>query len=183
MSVAETDRLAHGGSVQVAASNEDIQWMREARELAAQAADNNEVPVGAVVVRQGQVVGRGYNRPIGGCDPTAHAELMALRDAARKLGNYRLTDCTLYVTLEPCTMCVGAMVHARVGRLVYGTTEPKAGVIVSQAQLLDAPYFNHSIQITGGVEREACQQQLSDFFKRRRHEKKQLREGSNNAGE
>ncbi|WP_339616588.1 tRNA adenosine(34) deaminase TadA [uncultured Gilvimarinus sp.] len=181
MSAAEADRLAGGGTEKIVASSEDAQWMAMARELAEKAADNNEVPVGAVVVQQGQVIGRGYNRPIGGCDPTAHAEMMALREAARQVNNYRLNDCTLYVTLEPCTMCVGAMVHARVGRLVYGTTEPKAGVVESQAQLLDAPYFNHSIQVTAGVEREACQQQLSEFFRRRREEKKQQRQRRNDA--
>jgi tRNA(adenine34) deaminase len=181
MSAAEADRLAGGGAEKIVANSEDAQWMAMARELAEKAADNNEVPVGAVVVQQGQVIGRGYNRPIGGCDPTAHAEMMALREAARQVNNYRLNDCTLYVTLEPCTMCVGAMVHARVGRLVYGTTEPKAGVVESQAQLLDAPYFNHSIQVTAGVEREACQQQLSEFFRRRREEKKQQRQRRNDA--
>lgn len=176
MSAAETERLAAGDAAPTEASDEDTQWLATARELAELAADNDEVPVGAVVVWQGEVVGRGYNRLIGSCDPTAHAELMALREAARTLGNYRLNDCTLYVTLEPCTMCVGAMVHARIGRLVYGTTEPKAGVVESQAQLLDAPYFNHSVQVTSGVDREACQQQLSHFFKRRRAEKKQQRQ-------
>jgi tRNA(adenine34) deaminase len=176
MSAAEAERLATGGEASTVASEADTQWMAAARELAEQAADNNEVPVGAVVVCQGAVVGRGYNRPIGSCDPTAHAELMALREAARTLGNYRLNDCTLYVTLEPCTMCVGAMVHARIGRLVYGTTEPKAGVVESQARLLEAPYFNHTIQVTPGVDRAACQQQLSHFFKRRRAEKKQQRQ-------
>nr|WP_198144137.1 tRNA adenosine(34) deaminase TadA [Gilvimarinus agarilyticus] len=176
MSLVEAERLAHATDSCIAHRPEDLRWMQEAQALAEQAADNDEVPVGAVVVRDGLIVGRGYNRPIGGCDPTAHAEMMALREAARQLGNYRLNDCTLYVTLEPCTMCVGAMVHARVGRLVYGTTEPKAGVVESQAQLLDAPYFNHSVQVTGGVAREACQQQLSAFFKRRRHEQKQQRQ-------
>lgn len=179
MSLAEADRLAQGDNPHTEARKDDARWMAKARELAAQAADNDEVPVGALVVKQGQVVGRGYNRPIGSCDPTAHAETLALREAARALGNYRLNDCTLYVTLEPCTMCVGAMVHARIARLVYGTTEPKAGAVESQAQLLNAPYFNHSIQITAGLEREACQRQLSEFFKRRRAEQKQRRANNN----
>ncbi|WP_371872586.1 tRNA adenosine(34) deaminase TadA [Gilvimarinus sp. DA14] len=175
MSVDEAERRARGESAQMPASDDDRHWMREAMALAERAGDNDEVPVGALVVRDGVVVGRGYNRPIGACDPTAHAEMMALRDAARQLGNYRLADCTLYVTLEPCTMCTGAIVHSRISRLVYGTVEPKAGVVESQARLLDAPYFNHSISLTPGVEREACQQQLQAFFKRRRAEKKALK--------
>lgn len=172
MSLAEAEALAAGESSQPMAGDDDRHWMREAMALANMAAENDEVPVGALVVKEGVVVGRGYNRPIGGCDPTAHAEVMALRDAARALGNYRLSDCTLYVTLEPCTMCVGAMVHARVARLVYGASEPKAGVVRSQAQLLDAPYFNHTVTVTPGVEREGCQAQLQAFFRRRRAEKK-----------
>lgn len=175
MSVDEAERRARGAASTTPASDQDSQWMKEAMALADRAAENNEVPVGAVVVRDGVMVGQGYNRPIGSCDPTAHAEMMALRDAARQLGNYRLSDCTLYVTLEPCTMCTGAIVHSRIGRLVYGTTEPKAGVVESQARLLDAPYLNHSLTLTPGVEREACQQQLQAFFRRRRAEKKALR--------
>lgn len=172
LSLAEAERRASGESVALVASDEDMAWMQQALALAERAADNDEVPVGAVVVKDGVIVGRGYNRPIGGCDPTAHAEVMALREAARALGNYRLAGCTLYVTLEPCTMCVGAMVHARIDRLVYGASEPKSGVVHSQAQLLASPYFNHQIGITEGVEREACQRQLQSFFKRRRAEKK-----------
>ncbi|MBU2884666.1 tRNA adenosine(34) deaminase TadA [Gilvimarinus agarilyticus] len=172
MSVNEAERRASGESLEVQASAEDARFMAEAIKLAERASDNDEVPVGAVVVQDGQIVGRGYNRPIGGCDPTAHAEMMALREAARHLQNYRLNDCTLYVTLEPCTMCVGAMVHSRIGRLVFGANEPKAGVVQSQAQLLEAPHFNHQICVTPGVERAACQAQLQGFFKRRRAEKK-----------
>ncbi|MDO3388261.1 tRNA adenosine(34) deaminase TadA [Gilvimarinus sp. SDUM040013] len=172
MSIAEADRRALGEGSAPQTSEEDVQWMREAMQLAERAADNDEVPVGAVVVKDGQIVGRGYNRPIGGCDPTAHAEVMAVREAARNLENYRLSGCTLYVTLEPCTMCVGAMVHSRIERLVFGASEPKSGVVHSQAQLLESPFFNHQVGVTPGVESEACQTQLQAFFKRRRAEKK-----------
>lgn len=146
----------------------DTEWMAHAQKLAAQAEALGEVPVGAVIVKNGVIVGEGFNRPISSCDPTAHAEITALRDAAARLNNYRLMDCTLYVTLEPCTMCVGALIHARLARLVYGTTEPKAGVIHSQANLHEAAYMNHRLQVTGGVNAKACQIQLSDFFKSRR---------------
>ncbi|MFP8965811.1 tRNA adenosine(34) deaminase TadA [Pokkaliibacter sp. CJK22405] len=157
-------------------NNEDEKWMRRAMALAEQAAAEGEVPVGALVVLNGEVIGEGYNRPIGSHDPTAHAEVQALRQAAAHLENYRLVEATLYVTLEPCTMCAGAMVHARVKRLVYGAAEPKAGVVESQGQLLQAPYLNHQIEVTGGVLAELCSQQLSAFFKLRRDEKKRLKQ-------
>ncbi|MCB1663286.1 MAG: tRNA adenosine(34) deaminase TadA [Pseudomonadales bacterium] len=143
-------------------------WMGEALALARQAEHLNEVPVGAIVVKDDQIVGRGFNQPISTNDPTAHAEMMALREAAKHLGNYRLVDCTLYVTIEPCTMCTGAMVHARIKQLVYGARELKSGAIESNAQLLDAHFFNHKIDWLGGVLSEECSALMSQFFKRRR---------------
>lgn len=143
-------------------------WMGEALALARQAEHLNEVPVGAIVVKDDQIVGRGFNQPISTNDPTAHAEMMALREAAKHLGNYRLVDCTLYVTIEPCTMCTGAMVHARIKQLVYGARESKSGAIESNAQLLDAHFFNHKIDWLGGVLSEECSALMSQFFKRRR---------------
>lgn len=141
-------------------------------ELAAKGQALGEVPVGAVIVRDGEILGEGWNQPISSHDPTAHAEVVAIRQAALKHENYRLIDATLYVTLEPCTMCVGALVHARIRRLVFGTAEPKAGVVVSNGHMLDAEYFNHKIDATAGVLQEACQHQLSRFFSLRREEKK-----------
>ena len=146
--------------------------MQKAIDLAAQAEAFGEVPVGAVIVKDNQIIGEGFNRPIMDNDPTAHAEVVALRDAATKTDNYRLSGMTLYVTLEPCMMCVGAMVHARIERLVYGTVDPKSGVIDSCDQLLGKPFLNHKIPVTSGVLAEACSQQLSGFFRRRRAEKK-----------
>lgn len=149
---------------------QDERWMRRAIELAEQGDALGEVPVGAVIVRDGEVIGEGFNQPITSHDPTAHAEVVALRKAAERVQNYRLVDSTIYVTLEPCTMCVGALVHARIARLVFGTTEPKAGAVVSQSQLLDASYLNHRMEYNGGVCASECQQQLSTFFRRRREE-------------
>lgn len=147
---------------------QDELFMRRAITLAQKAALLGEVPVGAVVVQNGEVIGEGYNQPISGCDPTAHAEIIALRDAARKIGNYRLPNSTLYVTIEPCTMCAGALVHARVARVVYGTTEPKSGVAKSNLALFDAPHFNHRVCCEGGVLQEECSMMMSDFFRSRR---------------
>lgn len=153
--------------------------MRRALTLAERGVARDEVPVGAVLVREGEIIGEGFNQPISACDPTAHAEVMALRDGARREGNYRLPDTTLYVTLEPCTMCIGALIHARVERLVYGTTEPKAGVVESCNQLAQASYYNHVLQWQGGVLREDCQRQLTEFFRRRREQaKKQKQAGA-----
>lgn len=148
-------------------------YMRRAIELAAQGELLGEVPVGAVIVCGEEIVGEGFNKPITSHDPTAHAEIVALRNAAHRLQNYRVIDSTLYVTLEPCTMCVGALIHSRISRLVFATTEPKAGAVVSKAALLDADYFNHRISCQSGVLAEECQHQLSDFFRRRREELKQ----------
>jgi len=151
---------------------QDEDYMREALRLAAQAADAGEVPVGAVVVKDGQIVGRGFNSPISRHDPTAHAEIAAMRDAARQLGNYRLVGCELFVTLEPCLMCVGAMFHARIARVVYGAMEPKTGAAGSVFNLFTEPRLNHHARIEGGVLAEECGKILSDFFAMRRAQQK-----------
>lgn len=141
--------------------------------IEAQKADvKNEVPVGAVVVLDDKIIGRGFNQPISSCDPCAHAEVLALRDAAKNIQNYRLSDATLYVTIEPCTMCAGAIIHSRVAKLVYGATEPKSGVVQSQEQIFEKPYFNHQLEVVGGVMAEECTAVIQAFFKRRREEKK-----------
>lgn len=149
----------------------DIEWMQQALVLAGHAGQAGEVPVGAIIVCDGRIIGKGWNQPITVADPSAHAEIMALRDAARSLGNYRLPDCELYVTLEPCTMCVGAIVHARVRRLIYAASEPKAGVVQSRGELFAAPYFNHRVQWEGGVCAEESAAMLQAFFRARRGEK------------
>ena len=146
----------------------DEDYMRRALELAEQAASNDEVPVGALVVRHGNIIGEGFNHPIGACDPTAHAEIVALRAAAMQAGNYRLPDSTLYVTLEPCTLCCGAIIHARVARVVFAALEPKAGAVVSHLQLLEAEHFNHRVQWQGGVLAEQSTALLRRFFQVRR---------------
>ena len=142
--------------------------MRQALALARQAGARGEVPVGAVVVVDGECVGRGRNGPIAAVDPTAHAEMEALRMAARAVGNYRLPGSVLYVTVEPCAMCAGAMVHARVAHLVYGAPEPKSGAVASTAQLFESPGVNHRVEVTAGVLRDECAQLLIDFFAARR---------------
>lgn len=152
----------------MAGNAEDELWMSRALQLAGQAGAAGEVPVGAVVVFDGKEIGTGFNAPISGCDPTAHAEMRALRDAAARVGNYRLPGATLYVTLEPCTMCVGAIVHSRISRLVYGAAEPKAGAVVSARQTLDEPHLNWRVESVGGVLADQCSHVISDFFTRRR---------------
>ena len=142
--------------------------MREALALAAEAAAAGEVPVGAVVVRGGEIVGRGYNRPITSSDPTAHAEIVALREAAQALGNYRLPGCDLYVTLEPCAMCVGAMVHARIARVVYGARDPKTGACGSIVDLPALAQWNHHGLFSGGLLEAECGAVLRRFFAERR---------------
>jgi tRNA(adenine34) deaminase len=142
--------------------------MRLALTEATRAREAGEVPVGAVVVVDGEVVGAGYNQPIGGVDPTAHAEVVALRAAARRVGNYRLTGATLYVTVEPCLMCVGAMVHARVGTVVYGAAEPRAGALGSAVAAHDTPGLNHRLLVVGGVLEEECRGVMQAFFRERR---------------
>jgi tRNA(adenine34) deaminase len=157
------------------ATPEDERWMNRALQLAGEAAVKGEVPVGAVVVLDGKEIGAGFNAPISGCDPTAHAEIRALRDAAARVGNYRLPDATLYVTLEPCTMCVGAIVHGRISRLVYGAREPKAGAIESARRTLEEPHLNWDVTAVGGVLSDQCSQVISEFFSRRRAEIRRLR--------
>jgi tRNA(adenine34) deaminase len=147
---------------------EDLRFMRRALELAREAEDAGEVPVGAVLVADGRIVGDGWNRPIGECDPTAHAEMIALRRGAHELGSYRLTGTTLYVTLEPCAMCAGAMVHARVRRLVFAATDPRAGAAGSVFNIVQHPMLNHRIECTGGVLAEECAAMLRGFFQLRR---------------
>ncbi|MGM0569624.1 tRNA adenosine(34) deaminase TadA [Marinobacter sp.] len=159
-------------------SSVDEHWMQRALELARFAASQGEVPVGAVVVLDGREVGSGYNAPISTCDPTAHAEIRALRDAAARVANYRLSGATLYVTLEPCTMCVGATVHSRVSRLVYGAAEPKGGAVQSVRKTLDEPHFNWTVAVTGGVLAEQSGQLLSEFFTARREQKRRARQSS-----
>jgi tRNA(adenine34) deaminase len=150
----------------------DSVYMREALLLAAQAAQAGEVPVGAVVVKDGRIIGRGSNAPISKHDPTAHAEIAALRDAAQHLGNYRLVDCELFVTLEPCVMCVGAMFHARIARVVYGARDPKTGAAGSMLDLFGEARLNHHAEIEGGVLGDECGKVLSDFFAMRRAQQK-----------
>ena len=146
----------------------DSAFMRLALDQAHNAWLLGEVPVGAVIVRDGKVLATGYNRPIGDSDPTAHAEIVALRQAASLLGNYRLPGCTLYVTLEPCAMCAMALMHARVQRVVFGTRDPKTGAAGSVLNLFDEPRLNHHAELRGGVEAEACAGLLQDFFRSRR---------------
>ncbi len=143
-------------------------WMREALDEAANGFASGEVPVGAVVVLGGVVVGRGYNQPIASHDPTAHAEIVALRAAAATVGNYRLTGADLYVTVEPCLMCVGALVHARIRTLVFGTPEPKAGAVVSMMAAHEAPGLNHRVQVVAGILEPACRAIMQRFFRERR---------------
>ena len=146
----------------------DEQFMQEALAMARQAATAGEVPVGAVVVRQSEIVGSGWNRPVSSHDPSAHAEIIALREAASRLGNYRLTDCTLYVTLEPCVMCAGAMLHARIARVVYGAADPKTGACGSVVNLFAEARLNHHTTVAGGVLSEAATGLLQEFFGARR---------------
>ena len=146
----------------------DQAYMQLALQLAHQAAQAGEVPVGAIIVKDGVIIGRGSNAPIGTHDPSAHAEIQALRDAAQRLGNYRLVDCTLYVTLEPCVMCTGAIQHARIGRLVYGASDPKTGACGSVVNLMAEARLNHHAQITAGVMADECGSVLTAFFTARR---------------
>jgi tRNA(adenine34) deaminase len=143
-------------------------YMRAALDQARLAEARGEVPVGAVVVADGTIVGAGSNQPIGACDPTAHAEIVALRAAARAAGNYRLTGATLYVTIEPCLMCVGALVHARLATLVFGAREPKAGAVESTQRALEHPSLNHKVGVVTGVLEEECRAVLQAFFRSRR---------------
>ena len=147
---------------------QDELFMREALRLAEQGAALGEVPVGAVLVQDGEIIGRGFNSPISLSDPSAHAEVQAIRDAATHLQNYRLPNTTLYVTLEPCSMCAGLIVHARITRVVFAAHEPRAGVVASQGHFFTQPFLNHYVQVTAGVLAEASAQLLKAFFKARR---------------
>ncbi len=147
----------------------DQHWMRHALTLAEQAGREGEVPVGAVLVRDGKVVGEGWNRPIQNNDPSAHAEIQALRAAGENIANYRLCDTTLYVTLEPCTMCAGAIIHARVKRVVFGAYDPKTGAAGSVFNVLDSDAYNHRVETSGGVLQQQCADLLSGFFRARRN--------------
>ena len=146
----------------------DELWMEEALRAAQRALDAGEVPVGAIVVSQGRIVGRGWNRNITDSDPSAHAEILALRDAGKNAGNHRLGDCELFVTIEPCAMCAGAMIHARLKRLIYGADDPKAGAIHSVMQVMNHPQLNHRMEVRGGVLAGRSAGLLQEFFRRRR---------------
>ena len=146
----------------------DRQMMSAALDEAARARDAGEVPIGAVVAVAGEIVGRGFNQPIGAGDPTAHAEIVAIRDAARRVANYRLTGATLYVTVEPCLMCVGAIVHARIATLVFGAAEPKSGAVCSMVRGGELPGHNHRFEIVSGVREAECRELMQAFFRLRR---------------
>lgn len=156
--------------------SQDEHWMRHALLLARRAWLEGEIPVGAVLVRQGRIVGEGWNRPVQRHDPTAHAEILALREGGAQLGNYRLLETTLYVTLEPCAMCAGAMVHARIARLVFGAWDKKTGAAGSLLDVPGHPGMNHRMAVTGGVLAQSCGALLSDFFRQRRAQKRQARQ-------
>jgi len=160
-------------------SEQDAHFMQLALAQAKQAFLAGEVPVGAVVVKDGQVIASAHNAPLGQNDPTAHAEINVLRLAAQSIGNYRLEGCTLYVTLEPCSMCSGAAMHARLARVVFGATEPKTGAAGSVLNLFDNPQLNHQTQVTGGVLADECLQVLQSFFEMRRAQKKTEKSANN----
>jgi tRNA(adenine34) deaminase len=164
--------------------SDDIRFMQRALQLADRAAAAGEVPVGAVLANdRGEIVAEGWNQPISACDPTAHAEIVALRSAAATMNNYRLPGTTLYVTIEPCTMCAGALLHSRIDRLVIAAPEPKAGVIVSQGRVLDASYCNHRIEYELGLCAEEAAEKISAFFQQRREEKREEKRASKRAAE
>lgn len=150
-------------------------YMQRALELADMAAGQGEVPIGAVVVLNGEIIGEGYNQTITGLDPSAHAEMVAIRQAAKHIGNYRLVDCSLYVTIEPCSMCTGLLVHSRIAQLVYGANESKAGAICSAVNFDQQVHFNHRFNIISGILADQCAQKMSDFFSLRRAAKKALK--------
>ena len=152
----------------------DELWMEEALRVAQRALDAGEVPVGAVVVHAGKIVGRGWNRNLTDVDPTAHAEILALREAGARVGNHRLGDCELFATIEPCAMCAGAMLHARLKRLIYGADDPKAGAVHSVLQVLNHPQLNHQMEVSKGVLAQRCADLLQSFFRKRRDEQKQI---------
>lgn len=152
-------------------TQQDIIFMQEAIKLAQYAEKKGEVPVGAILVLNNQIIGSGWNCPISSCDSTAHAEIISLREAAQKIQNYRLVETVMYVTLEPCAMCAGALIHARIKRLVFGASDPKSGAIKSIFNLLDSPNVNHKIQYECGVLKKECGEILKNFFKEKRQQK------------
>ena len=168
VTVTRPERATAAAPVPVPAADRDIHWMTVALELARDAQARGEIPVGAVVVKDGAIVGRGGNATIADHDPTAHAEIVAMRDAGRALDNYRLPGCDLYVTIEPCAMCAGAIMHARVGRVVFGASDPKTGACGSVVDLFALRGLNHPASVTGGVLAPECGKLLSDFFGARR---------------
>lgn len=151
-------------------SGEDASWMELALEQARLAATAGEVPVGALVIKDGEIIGRGHNRNLLDNDPTAHAEIVALRQAAARLGNHRLVGCVMVATIEPCAMCAGALIHARIARLVYGASDPKAGAAGSTLQVINHPSLNHRMEVTAGVLAGRCSEILQDFFRRKREQ-------------
>ena len=151
--------------------NEHLKWMQHALSLAERSREEGEVPVGAVIVKQNQLIAEGWNQPIDKHDATAHAEIMAIRSAGHLLENYRLPDTTLYVTLEPCTMCAGAIIHARIGQVFFGAPDPRTGSAGSAVDVFSADYHNHRVKVEGGILRDACGQILKDFFRERRNNK------------
>jgi tRNA(adenine34) deaminase len=153
-------------------TKDDKHWMQRAFDLAKKAEAQDEVPVGAVIVYEDQIIGEGWNQPISSDDPTAHAEIMALRDAGKNIGNYRLPNSTIYVTLEPCTMCAGAIIHARLAKLVYSVNDPKTGACGSVFNLLQTEELNHKVEIEEGVMEEECRSLLQSFFKEKRAKQK-----------
>jgi tRNA(adenine34) deaminase len=160
------------GQARITLGSLDEQYMRAALEEARKAQAAGEVPVGAVVVLDGEIVGRGANRNLRDSDPTAHAEVIALREAGKKLGNHRLPACSLFVTIEPCAMCAGALIHARLQRLVYGADDVKAGAVRSVMQVINHPLLNHQMEVVGGVLDEECTALIQDFFRNRRMQMK-----------
>jgi tRNA(adenine34) deaminase len=150
----------------------DELWMQEALRSAQRALEADDVPIGAVVICEGRIVGRGWNRNLADSDPTAHAEVVALREAGAAIGNHRLGDCELFATIEPCAMCAGAMVHARIKRLVYGSDDPKAGAVHSVMQVLNHPQLNHQMEVRGGVLAGRCAEMLQEFFRNRREDRR-----------
>ncbi|TBR37601.1 tRNA adenosine(34) deaminase TadA [Marinomonas agarivorans] len=154
---------------------DDEYWMRQALSLAEEAKENNEVPVGAIIVLNNEIIGKGSNSPITSCDPTAHAEIQAIRAACKKIQNYRLPEAVLYVTLEPCSMCAGAIVHARLKRVVYGALEPKSGAIESQSNFFESSFLNHKVTTKSGVLADLSATKMSSFFQNRRRQKKEIR--------
>ncbi|WP_419571781.1 tRNA adenosine(34) deaminase TadA [Rheinheimera sp.] len=157
-------------------AEQDQYWMQYALQLAEKAEQSGEIPVGAVLVKDGEIVGEGWNQSIQLHDPSAHAEMQAIRQAAGQIENYRLLDCTLYVTLEPCAMCAGLLVHSRIKRLVYGARDAKTGAAGSVIDIVRHPVLNHQLEVTADLMAEQCAAKLSDFFKRRRAEKKAARQ-------